>query len=141
DGDSFPAVAPLSQGGPGGHRVLDLDGAGDGNDVPLSLAEVPGEVPPTRVGVAGGVLHLPERPDGVFAQGQQGPALAAMTVQVVEGESLSLLHQEPEGDVERLFPGPADPEVAVALAVHLDEALLEHASLDHRVVQAGGGLG
>jgi hypothetical protein len=64
-----------------------------------------------------------------------------MTVQVVEGESLSLLHQEPEGDVERLFPGPADPEVAVALAVHLDEALLEHASLDHQVVHAGEELG
>ena len=71
-------------------------------------------------------------PDGVLAHRQQGGRLPVVEVQVVERRALPLLHQQPQRDVERLFAGPADPEVAVARLVHRDQALLEAARLDHQ---------
>ena len=55
-------------------------------------------------------------------------------MEVVELRPLPLVHEHPERDVERLFARPTDPEVAVPLLLHLDEALLEEARLQHEVV-------
>src|SRR5262249_45641897 len=136
DGDAFPAVTPLGERGAGSHRVLDLDGTGDGNDVPFPLAEVTGEVPPARVRVARAVLHLPERADGVLPGREQGSALTVVAVEVVEIEPLAPLHEQAEGHVESFFPRSTDPEIPVTLPVHLDESFLQHPRLDHQVVEA-----
>ncbi len=58
-----------------------------------------------------------------------------MEVTIVVLGPLPLVDEEPQGNVERLLAGAADPEVPVALAVHLDQPLLEGARLDHQRVQ------
>ena len=55
-----------------------------------------------------------------------------MEVAVVVLRALPFVDQEPERHVERLFAGSADPEIAVALPVHLDQAFLEDARLHHQ---------
>src|SRR5438445_4915458 len=64
-----------------------------------------------------------------------------MEMAVVVLHAAALVDEEPERNVERLFPGAADPEVAVALFVHGDEALLEDARAHHQIVDAEEQLG
>ena len=63
-----------------------------------------------------------------------------MEVQVVVVDALALVDEQAERDVERLLAGAADPEVAVALLVHGDQALLEDARPEHQVVDPEAGL-
>ena len=68
-----------------------------------------------------------------------------MEMAIVVLGPLPFLDEQAEGDVEGLLARSADPEVAVALLVHLDEALLEDARFHHQLVQLheelGGELG
>jgi hypothetical protein len=64
-----------------------------------------------------------------------------MEVQVVMVDTLALVDEQAERDVERLLAGAADPEEAVALLVHGDEALLEGARPQHQVVDLEAQLG
>ena len=57
-----------------------------------------------------------------------------MEVKVVVIEPFTLLHQQTERNVERLFARSPDPEVSIAGVTHLHEALLEDPSLEHQLV-------
>src|SRR5690606_8983959 len=136
DGDPLTAVASLGEPRPDGDAVLHLDRRGDRHQVPRALRKVTDEVAPARVGVGRGVVHLAERVDGGRSHGEQRGARAVVEMQVVVVQARALLHQEPEHGVEGFLAGTADPEVALALALHPDEPLLEHATLEHELVDA-----
>ncbi len=92
------------------------------------------EVAAAAVGVGRLHPHLPQAVDRVAAHGQERRARPVVEVREVVVEAAALLDVQAEGGVERLLAGAADPEEAVALLLHPDQALLEDAGLEHDVV-------
>ena len=142
DGDALRAGArPLRARGADRDRVLHLDRRGDRDDVPLADREVPREVATLGVGIGRHVLHLAKRVDRIRPHREQGPARPIVEVEVVVVDALALVDEQAERHVEGLFAGAADPEVAVTLLVHGDQALLEDARPEHQVVDSDARLG
>src|SRR6267154_1891478 len=74
-GDAPPTRALLRDRGPDTDRVLRLDRRGDRHHVPLDDGVMVAEIASARVGIGGGVLHLPHRVHWVGAHRQHGRAI------------------------------------------------------------------
>src|SRR4051794_2357797 len=64
-----------------------------------------------------------------------------MKVEVIVVFALALLYLKAESDVEGFFSRTTDPEIAVRLLVHPDQALLENPGFHHEVMDLDQALG
>jgi hypothetical protein len=136
DGDPLAAGALVGDRGARSHRELNFDRRADRHHVPGAHRVVVAEVAAARVRVGRRVLHLPQGVDRIGAHREQRRARAVVEVQVVELRALALVDEHPQRRVERLLTWTTDPEEAVALLVHADEAFLQASRPHHDVVHA-----